>query len=95
MMFKTKLAGLIGMAMLAMSTTVFAAESLQGTVSKVEEEGKYVTVKSADGKETRLRISSKRTKLEGVNDGAELKAGQKVTVTHADSEAQKLSVPAK
>ena len=95
MMVKSKLAGLIGVAALALSTAVFAAESLQGTVSKVEEDGKYVTVKAADGKETRLRISSKRTKLEGVNDSAELKAGQKVTVTHADGEAQKLSTPAK
>ena len=95
MMVKTKLAGLIGVATLALSMAVFAAESLQGTVSKVEEDGKYVTVKAADGKETRLRISSKRTKLEGVNDSAELKARQKVTVTHADGEAQKLSTPAK
>ncbi len=95
MTVKTKLAGLIGVAALALGTAVFAAESLQGTVSKVEEEGKYVIVKAADGKETKLRISSKRTKLEGVNDAAELKAGQKVTVTHADGEAQKLSVPAK
>ena len=95
MMVKTKLAGLIGVAALALSTAVFAAESLQGTVSKVEEDGKYVTVKAADGKETRLRISSKRTKLEGVNDSAELKTGQKVTVTHSDGEAQKLSTSAK
>ena len=77
MMVKTKLAGLIGVTALALGTAVFAADSLQGTVSKVEEECKYVTVKAADGKETRLRISSKRTKLEGVNDSAELKAGQK------------------
>lgn len=85
----------VSVAFLAFGTASHAADSVQGTIAKVEEDGKFITVKDKDGKETKIKISNKRTKMEGASDSAELKAGQTVSVTYKDGEATELSVKAK
>jgi phosphotransferase system IIA component len=65
---------------LAMTMSVWAADSMvSGTISKVEEDGRAIVVKTKDGKEVNVKISGSRTKLEGVGNRSELKAGQKVS----------------
>ena len=85
----------VSVAFLAFGTASHAADSLQGTITKVEDDGKLITVKANDGKETKIKISTKRTKMDGASDSAELKAGQAVSVTYKDGEATQLSVKAK
>ncbi|MBA2689461.1 MAG: hypothetical protein H0U63_01500 [Burkholderiales bacterium] len=82
---------ILGVAFLSLGMAVYAADSLQGTISKVEDEGKAITVKGKDGKETKLKVSSKRTQLEGVKESSELKVGQAVNITHEGGEAKTLS----
>ncbi len=64
---------------LVMTTSVWAADMVSGTISKVEDEGRAISVKTKDGKEVNVKISGSRTKLEGVGSRSELKAGQKVS----------------
>lgn len=90
-MAKIKVWHFVSVAALASSMAVYAADSLQGTISKVENDGMAITVKGTDGKETKLKISKKRTELDGVKDSGELKVGQSVTIMHEDGEAKKLS----
>lgn len=85
----------VSVAFLALSTAMYAADSLQGTIAKVEEDGKFITVKAKDGQETKIKICNKRTRMEGANDSSELKAGQQINVKHQDGEATELSVKAK
>jgi hypothetical protein len=61
---------------LSFAGSVFA-EMIKGTVSKVENEGRAVSVKAKDGKEVTLRISGSGTTLSGVGDRGEIKAGMK------------------
>lgn len=71
---------------------VMAADKVMGTVSKVAEGGREVVVKTKDGKEVSMKISGSRTKLEGVGDRSELKAGQKVTAEVDGGEAKNIKV---
>lgn len=57
-----------------------AANAISGEIVKLEDNGKVVTVKTADGKEIVFEISGSRTTLEGVATRAELKVGMQVTV---------------
>jgi hypothetical protein len=70
------------------------ADETKGMISKVGSEGREITVKTKDGKETTVKISGSRTKLEGVGDRSGLKEGQSVTVEHDGGEAKKITVKA-
>jgi hypothetical protein len=64
---------------LTMTLPTWAADMVSGTISKVEDDGRAIVVKTKDGKDVNVKISGSRTKLEGVGDRKELKAGQKVS----------------
>jgi hypothetical protein len=71
---------------------VGAADMVSGTISKVENEGRSLVVKTKEGKEVSMKISGSRTKLEGVGDRSELKAGQKVSAEVDGGSATKIKV---
>jgi hypothetical protein len=71
------------------------ADEVKGTITKVGEEGRDITVKTKDGKEVVVKISGSRTTVEGVKSRAELKEGQNVTVDHDKGEAKKVMVTTK
>jgi hypothetical protein len=75
-----------------MAGVVLAADMVKGTVSKVENEGREVVVKTKDGKEVTMKISGSRTKLEGIGDRSEFKAGQKVSAEVEGGSATKVKV---
>jgi hypothetical protein len=75
-----------------MAGMVLAADMVKGTVSKVENEGREVVVKTKDGKEVTMKISGSRTKLEGIGDRSEFKAGQKVSAEVDGGSATKVKV---
>jgi hypothetical protein len=60
----------------AVAGTAFA-EMIKGKVTKVENDGRAVAVKSKDGKEVTLRVSGSGTALEGVGDRGEIKEGMR------------------
>ena len=68
------------------------AEEMQGTISKVGNEGREITVKSKSGKEKTVKISGSGTTLEGVKSRADLKEGQSVSVEHDGDAAKKVKV---
>jgi hypothetical protein len=68
------------------------AEEVAGKISKVEDEGREITVKSKDGKEVSVKISGSRTTIDGVKSRSDLKEGQSVTVEHEKGEAKKVKV---
>lgn len=75
-----KLFSLVVAALLSLSLAgAVMADPIEGTVTKVENEGRAVTVKGNDGKEVTLRISGSSTALEGVGDRAEIKEGMKAS----------------
>lgn len=77
----------------SMAGAVLAAEKMvKGTVSKVENGGREVVVKTKDGKEVTMKISGSRTKLEGIGDRSEFKAGQKVSAELEGDSAKKVKV---
>jgi hypothetical protein len=78
---------------LTLSGSVFADE-VNGTISKIEDEGRKLTVKAKDGKEVTVSISGSRTTIDGVKGRSDLKAGQNVTVEHEKGEAKKIKVSA-
>ena len=75
-----------------MAGAVLAADMIKGTVSKVENDGREIVVKTKDGKEVTMKISGSRTKLEGIGDRGEFKAGQKVSAEVDGGEAKKVKV---
>jgi len=81
------MSGLVALVLVAGSAL---AEETKGTISKVGDG--TITVKTKDGKDVEVKVSGKRTKLEGVKDRAELKEGQKVTVDHDGGEAKMITV---
>jgi Ni/Co efflux regulator RcnB len=77
----------------SMAGAVLAAEKMvKGTVSKVENGGREVVVKTKDGKEVTMKISGSRTKLEGIGDRSEFKSGQKVSAELDGDSAKKVKV---
>jgi hypothetical protein len=81
----------IGLFSLLLSVPALA-EEVMGTISKVGEEGREITVKTKDGKETNVKISGSRTKIDGVKSRSDLKEGQKVSVDHDKGEAKTVKV---
>ncbi len=77
---------------LVMTGALWAADMVEGTVSKVENGGRVVVVKSKDGKSVKMKISGSRTKLEGIGDRSEFKAGQKVSAELDGDSAKKVKV---
>lgn len=75
----------------ALSVSVWADE-VKGTVSKVENGGRVVVIKTKAGKEVSMKISGSRTKLEGIGDRSEFKAGQKVTAEVDGDSAKNVKV---
>lgn len=71
---------------------VALADELKGTISKVGEEGREITVKDKAGKEIEVKISGSRTKIDGVKARSDLKEGQNVTVEHEKGEAKNIKV---
>lgn len=68
------------------------ADEVKGTISKVGEEGREISVKDKSGKTVEVKISGSRTKIEGVKNRADLKEGQSVTVEHEKGEAKNIKV---
>jgi hypothetical protein len=68
------------------------ADEVMGTINKVGDESREITVKSKDGKEVNVKISGSRTKIDGVKSRSELKEGQNVSVEHDKGEATKVKV---
>ncbi len=89
-----KTLSLIAAALLSASLTgsVLAADMVKGKVSKVEDEGRVVVVKTKDGKEVKMKISGSRTALEGISDRSEFKEGQTVSAEVEKGEAKKVKV---
>ncbi|HWO41812.1 MAG TPA: hypothetical protein VNO43_08430 [Candidatus Eisenbacteria bacterium] len=79
-------------ALAAMLAIPAVADEVKGTISKVGDEGREITVKTKDGKEVNVKISGSRTKLEGVKSRSDLKEGQSVTVDHEGGEAKTVKV---
>jgi hypothetical protein len=75
----------------SLTSPVFADE-VKGTITKVGDEGRDITVKTKDGKEVQVKISGSRTTIEGVKSRSDLKAGQNVTVDHDKGEAKTVKV---
>jgi hypothetical protein len=74
---------------LSLAGSVLAAE-IKGNVAGIEREGRYITIKSNDGKMTvTVRISSSSTELNGVGDRAEIVMGQKITATYDKDDDRK------
>ena len=76
---------------LALTASVYAEET-KGTISKVGNDGREITVKSKGGKEVTVKISGSRTSLEGIKSRADLKEGQSVLVEHDGDAAKKVKV---
>lgn len=81
---------LVGCFALSLTGLVAAAE-VQGTITKVDEGGRAITVKGKDGKEVKVKVSGSRTELVGVSDRGDLKQGQNVSVSYEGEEAKKIT----
>jgi len=68
------------------------ADEVKGTISKVGDEGREITIKDKGGKEVDVKISGSRTKIEGAKSRSDLKEGQNVTVEHEKGEAKTIKV---
>jgi len=75
-----------------MTGAIWAADMVTGTISKVEDDGRALVVKTKEGKEVSMKISGSRTKLEGVSDRSEFKAGQKVSAEVDGGSATKVKI---
>ncbi len=73
---------------LSLAGSVLAAD-IKGKVTGIEREGRYVTIKSTDGKSVTVRISGSSTELNGVGDRSEIKEGQSVTATYDEGDDRK------
>lgn len=88
-----KLLSLVAAVLLSVSLAGSAlAEMVKGKVSKVENGGRTIVVKSKDGKEVSVKISGSRTQLEGIGDRSEFKEGQSVSADVEGGEAKKVKV---
>ena len=85
-----KLFSLIAVALFSLSLagSVLAAE-IKGKVTDIERVGRYITIKSKDGKTVKVRISGGSTELNGVGDRSEIMEGQKITATYDESDDRK------
>ena len=85
-----KLLSLIAVALFTLSLvgSVLAAD-IRGRISKVENDGRSVTIKPREGDAVTVRVSGSSTTLEGVGDRSELKEGLRVNVTYDESDDRK------
>ncbi len=85
-----KLLSLIAVALftLSLAGSVLAAD-IKGKVTGIEREGRYVTIKSKDGKSVTVRISGSSTELSGVGDRSEIKEGQSISATYDEGDDRK------
>ena len=75
----------------SVSGMAVAADKAKGTITKVADGGKSITVKTDAGEQT-FKISSKSTKFKGIGSRDELKEGQNVSVTYDGDTASQVSV---
>lgn len=88
-----KLFSFVAAMILSVSLAGYAlAEMVKGKVSKVENEGRTIVVKTKDGKEYSVKISGSRTQLDGIGDRSEFKEGQSVSAEVEGGEAKKVKV---
>lgn len=88
-----RLLGLVAAGFLVLSFAgSVLADQVKGKITKVEDEGRSITVKAKDGKGVKIKISGSRTELEGIGDRSEFKAGQSVTADVEGGEAKKVKV---
>lgn len=73
---------------LSLAGSVLAAD-IKGTVAGIERDGRYITIKSADGTKVTIRISGSSTELNGVGDRSEIKDGQSITATYDEGDDRK------
>ena len=79
---------LVALFALSLAGTAIAAE-IEGTVTDIQREGRYITVKASDSKEATVRISSSSTDLSGVGDRSEIEKGNKVKATYDEGDRRK------
>jgi hypothetical protein len=65
-------------------------KSVEGTVTKIGEGGKTVTVKAADGTEHTFEVAGHGTKVAAVDTGKGTEKGAKVTVYYTESAGKKI-----
>ena len=70
---------------------IAVADEISGSITKVGDGGRSITVKAKD-KEVTVNISGSRTTIDGVGSRADLKAGQDVTVEYKGDAASKIKV---
>jgi hypothetical protein len=75
---------------LSMAGMVIAADKAKGTITKVGDGGKSITVKTDSGEQT-FKVS-KSTAFKGIGSRDELKEGQNVSVTYEGEAASQVSV---
>jgi hypothetical protein len=66
-------------------------KSVEGTVTKVGEDGKTVTVKAADGTEHTFEVAGHGTKVAAVDTAKGTEKGAKVTVYYTESAGKKIA----
>ena len=79
---------LVALFALSLAGAAIAAD-VEGMVTAIEREGRYITVKSSDGKEVRIRISSSSTDLSGVGDRSQIQKGAKIKATYDEGDDRK------
>jgi len=65
-------------------------KSVEGTITKIGEGGKTVTVKAADGTEHTFEVAGHGTKVAAVDTGKGTEKGAKVTVYYTESAGKKI-----
>ena len=65
--------------------------AVEGTVTKVGEDGKTVTVKAADGTEHTFSVAGHDTKVAAADTGKETEKGTKVTVYYTEKAGKKVA----
>jgi hypothetical protein len=65
-------------------------KSVEGTITKIGEGGKTVTVKAADGTEHTFEVAGHGTKVAAVDTGKGTEKGAKVTVYYTESAGKKV-----
>ncbi len=76
---------------LSMAGMVVAADKAKGTITKVGDGGKTITVKTDSGDQT-FKVSSSKTKFKGIGGRDELKEGQNASVTFDGDSAISISI---
>src|SRR6202051_4008326 len=66
-------------------------KSVEGTVTKIGEGGKTITVKAADGTERTFEVAGHGTKVAAVDTGKGTEKGAKVTVYYTESAGKKVA----